>query len=576
ENLPPENIRNIKNEKGAKTLELILPVVSVPYSPVLITVLGLEENVDLKNISIYIGKMECDNIVYFNQSTVRELQNKQRRIESFNTNDQLYDDPHNMVIDYSQPDYYLIDDEYDETLDYLERLANISSTYKAKTLQCDLHLVNISVNYLQAQNVYIVVNQTLTVENNFFTFRDITPCPGTIRECNENGQCFSGVCLCNTMLDSGPQCNLQTSPSYPPVLDPVKPQIVYSNGQAKWTISFETLGMTKKKVEDSRTMVYNDFIDLLTPNWTLKLADQQSGVYGSEFGTYNLTLANGITFTINVLYYNNLTLDYFFDSENIKLYYHAGDLRVFFTLSNIPIELRDHYSFQLVFYVYTDMKDIECGYVDSDFDVDFGKGFDYDDVRWAYIRNKDYALYSRLFGKCIMDGRPQSCLVDINELSRNNFEGNLKLLTYFEPFSTNVSIHYDFSILFNTKNPNFTQVSCDKFEPMVHPLKWLIPTILPIIFVGLVCFILIFIYLFKANRKNLEFNTKYYFGNNFNSNGSSNSNSNNGNSGSNNNNSNNDNDNTENNNNSNNNNNDCDSYNNSYSDTDSFSESILN
>ncbi|KAN0029020.1 hypothetical protein ACTFIV_010889 [Dictyostelium citrinum] len=560
DNVPPDYIRNIKNKEGALVPTILAPVVSPPYYPIIMFVKNLG-SVN-SNITVYIGKLPCTKPIHFTQET---FLNETRLGIGVGSNYGDMEDP-------EVYNNFLLDQSYFKTLlEYSDKHPDV------KLLKCDLQTINISSIYLKAQDIYIVVDGVLGIADNYFLYKDVSQCPGNTGICNGHGNCFLGICMCDNFTLSGPLCNLKRDTSITsstPTLNPTLPEIIYYNSNSSWSIKFTGLSIAKKSLQDSRSMIYNDFLDFEFQNWIVTNSTTTPSTYDNsnhdKLQKYQL-VTKDITITIQVILIGKEREIEFFPGQFESLKYGIGDLRLSITLSDLTDYLKDKYCFKMSFEIETIIEPSPiCGSLnDIDyFQFEYGRGYDREDIRWVSSCSNFSTLYCRFYGKCISDELPQSCIVDLEEDPESQNNGDASLFIYFEPFHYNVTIHPDFKILTYIEFPNITQQYCKEFIPRTNITDWLIPTIIPIASFGFICLIFVIINLLKVNRTSFsEFDTNSFINtignkakNNDINNYSHNKNKNNKINNNNNNNNNNNKNNNNNNNNSNNNNNNSDKF----------------
>ncbi|EGC30674.1 hypothetical protein DICPUDRAFT_41097, partial [Dictyostelium purpureum] len=502
-NLPPDYIRNIKNPPNSVIPEIIIPTSAIPYYPVLIS--GRNFGTDPKKIIIYIGGILCDNISFFTNHNSIQDSNEYYKDNYFDSNGQNGE----------------VSMELYQTMDYLTNLVQSSMENNFQILKCDLKLINISSTYLNAQDIYIVANGVLGVEHNKFLFNDISNCNGINDNCFNDGQCYLGTCICKEIEDVGPQCSLKRADYIAPLeLDPYYPYITYSNGNTSWSIEFTDLMLLmngfepqrgKSKVKKNNTKINNN-----SNNNSNNLI--ASYVYNNENYDQRYILNHkDVRIIISIIKNKNETNDLQFDHQNNKkIFYISGDLRLLITIDRLAPYLQMNYTFKLVFNIITNLKERNQCQSRGVSEFEYGRGYSRDDIRWVYIRYDYDILYSRIYGKCIADQLPQSCIIDLDENPFEQEMGSGKFFVFIEPFKNNVTLKPDFSILKYISNYN-DYLNCDEHQPQDKPSHWLIPAIVPISVIGISSLILIILNLLKVNRTSLKLN-EIYFENNINNN----------------------------------------------------------
>ncbi|KAN0036412.1 hypothetical protein ACTFIV_001705 [Dictyostelium citrinum] len=499
-NLPPENIYNIKNENGSKIPTMVMPAWSAPYNPVLI--MGRNFGNENSNITVFIGKIQCMDVIHFDNKTTL---NKTLLNIDFGS---IYGD----INDSYSMNSYIQDRQY------VNALLNYTYRYQdVQIIKCNLQTPIISSEYLKAQNVYIVVDGVLGIEKNAFSYKDVSKCADNTDICNNNGICYLGVCLCNSSIMDGPLCDLKRNISIleKPIISSSYPEIVYSNSNSSWLIKFNELQIIKKTISDSRQLRYDKFINYRDPINKWKLIDTSSNLNNNNINNNNYNnknnnsninfnikdntndesiryqlITNDITTTIDVISVGSEREIDFYPGQPMPSKFNIGDLRISITLSNLSEKYQDLYSFKMIFEIQTIIEPkLKCGSkVDFEpYDFQFGKGFDRDDIRWISTTSNFSTLYCRFFGKCFADQAPQTCAFDLDEDPKTQDKGDATMFIYFEPFHYNVTAIPDFKIITFAEFPNITFIPCKEFLSKTDVTAWLIPTIVPIIGVTLIC-----------------------------------------------------------------------------------------
>ncbi|KYQ91597.1 hypothetical protein DLAC_07364 [Tieghemostelium lacteum] len=385
-------------------------------------------------------------------------------------------------------------------------------------ISCNLMNIEYFQSLLMAsQNIYILKhNKTILGKSeNMFIYRDIVKCPGGFETiCNNIGNCSFGVCACTnkfqgiiddsnsnemvadsldyvttTNIDKsylGPTCNLQPAEMASIHFNNTQPifDYIYSENLF-WNIRF-----TKLNVYNGQDN-YLPFEDFQNLQWTItKISD--------DVLSYLVTTPQ-ITIEIIVERIKTNDLNEF---GGIQKTYSKDMVQLQITLSNAVQPSK----YQLEFYITTNYISTispNCDY--SEFYVDTGRGYSRNDVRWLTIRKYNTTLYSRFYSRCLADGLPERCPFDIKEDPVAQSRGELKMNINFETWTKNITVRPDFVILKDMNSLFSIPQDCKEKIPHQVITQWLLPTLLPVVFLGLTCLVIVIYNLFKVNRKSFEF-----------------------------------------------------------------------